>query len=243
MKNKLFIVTGSSKGLGKALVEALVKEDGSQVIGVSRSTMDDISGIEHVKLDLGDIQELEKKLDRIFPIDDFDQVVLINNAGWIGEIAPVGKLTPEGIAKLQTVNVVAPAILMNEFVRRYGKQMETKKVIVNISSGAANKNIDGWSGYSSTKAALNRMTAIAQEESELHDYGIQYYALSPGVIDTPMQEEIRSSQKDDFSNVEKFKALKANAELSTPKNTAQKVLHLIRNVQDYKEVFQDVREF
>src|SRR5690606_23347273 len=113
------------------------------------------------------------------------------NAGWIGEIAPLGELDPESIKNLYHINLIAPAILINEFVKEY-KTSKAEKTVVNISSGAAQKAIDGWSGYCSSKAGLNQLTAVAAEESRLKKLGIKYYALSPGIVDTEMQQDIRT---------------------------------------------------
>src|SRR5690554_8159252 len=48
----------------------------------------------------------------------------------------------------------------------------------------------------SSKAGLNQLTAVAAEESRLKKLGIKYYALSPGIVDTEMQQDIRTSAKD-----------------------------------------------
>lgn len=242
MKKSLYIVTGSSKGLGRALVEQLTQSDQNLVVGISRSTMEKKDNFRSVELDLADSNSLISRLDSVFPEGDFQHVFLINNAGWIGDIAPLGNLEPVGIQRIQAINVVAPALLINEFVKRY-QRLEGKKVVVNISSGAAGKAIDGWSGYCSSKAALNQLSLVAEEESKLKGLGIKYYALSPGIIDTPMQEEIRSAGKENFSNIEKFRSYKSQNQLSTPEEVAGKVIYLMDHPEKFKDVLQDVREF
>ena len=242
MKKSLYIVTGSSKGLGRALVEQLVQSDQNLVVGISRSTMEAKDNFRPVELDLADTDSLISQLDNILPEGDFQNVFLINNAGWIGEIAPLGNLDPKGIQKIQAINVIAPALLMNEFVKRY-YHVEGKKVVVNISSGAASKAIDGWSGYCSSKAALNQLSLVAEEESRLKGLGVKYYALSPGIIDTPMQEEIRTASQENFSNIEKFRYYKSQNQLSTPEEVAGKVIYLLDHPEQFKDVLQDVRGF
>lgn len=245
MKNQtrsLYIITGASKGLGKALVKTLIKNPNHKVIGVSRSTIPSTSNYKHVSIDLADLSALQNALPEILPVGDFDKLVLINNAGWIGEIAPIGKLDPEGINAIHQINIVVPTILMNTFVSNY-KGLEARKTVINISSGAAGKAVDGWSGYCASKAALNQMTLVADAESKLYNYGIRYYALSPGIIDTPMQEDIRSAERENFSQIEKFRNFKSQNELSSPEDTAKKVLYLIENSNEFSEVLQDVREF
>lgn len=242
MKKSLYIITGSSKGLGKALAEQLTKSDQNLVVGISRSTMEEKDNFRPVELDLADTDLLVSQFDNIFPEGDFQNVFLINNAGWIGEIAPLGNLDPIGIQQIQAINVIAPALLINEFVKRYQHQ-EGKKVVVNISSGAAAKAIDGWSGYCSSKAALNQLSLVAEEESRLKGLGITYYALSPGIIDTPMQEKIRSASRENFSNIDKFRSYKSRDQLSRPEEVAGKVIYLMDHPEEFKDVLQDVREF
>lgn len=242
-KRALYILTGCSKGLGKAILEELMEnEEKNFVVGISRTPMKPLASFTHIVIDLANPQELTSKLPEVFPEKKFDKVVLINNAGWIGEIAPLGKLDPAGIAKIQLINVVAPGILMNEFVQRFG-EMEMEKIVVNISSGAANKDMDGWSGYSSSKASLNRLTGVAQKESEQNGYGIKYFALSPGIVDTPMQEDIRAAKAEDFSSLETFISFKKNKELESPSAVAKKVIYLIDHAPDFEGVMQDVRTF
>ena len=243
MKKSLFVITGSSKGLGKGLVQALVNNEQHHLIGISRSGLQLLNeNYTDIRVDLSDTQELVLQLDKIFPSEDYERIVLVNNAGWIGQIGPFGRLDPKGIADLHAINVIAPAILMNAYVQKYSKEI-AEKIVINISSGAAEKNIDGWSGYGSSKAALNRMTEIAQEESRLNNYDIKYYALSPGIIDSPMQESIRSASPEDFSNVETFRKYKSSQQLNSPEEVSEKIIHLINNVEAFKEVLQDVRKF
>ncbi|WP_143961884.1 SDR family NAD(P)-dependent oxidoreductase [Litoribacter populi] len=239
----LVIVTGSSQGLGKALVELFCSEKHNRVIGLSRSGLNyDSTNFSDLKIDLSDFEEVKTNLANIFPKGDFENITLINNAGWIGEIAHFGDLSAEAITKIHLINTIAPAVLMNEFVKSY-KDNPAIKTVVNISSGAAEKNIDGWSGYSSSKAAVNRYTEIAQEESDMNKWEIKFYALSPGIIDTGMQKDIRSAKPNGFSRLEAFKGFKENKELATPEEVAEKVKFLIDNRDDFKSVMQDVRQF
>ncbi len=237
-----YIVTGASKGLGKALADRLIQHPKNRVIGIARSFMEPKPNFTGLELDLADSEALLKNTAGIFPEGPFDRVCLINNAGWIGDIAHNGYIDPEAIRQIYLVNVIAPALLMNEFMKQYDR-LDGEKLIINISSGAASKVMDGWSGYSASKAALNQMTAVAQHESDLKNRGFSLYALSPGIIDTPMQEAIRSASKDSFTNLEKFQSFKTEGSLDSPESVADKVLHLIAHFRDFPEVPQDVRKF
>ena len=240
----LFIITGASKGIGKALVDQLSENSENQIIGISRSAVKtEKSNIQHLSLDLGDFEVIKKSFGQIFPSDNFERIVLINNAGWIGQIDYFGKLEAQSIQAIHNINTIAPALLMNEFVRKYHDSKNTERTVINISSGAAKKGIDGWSGYSSSKAALNMMTESAQEEANKSNSKIKFFALSPGVVDTNMQEDIRSAPENGFSLLGKFKGLKADNALSSPQEAAEKIIYLIENREQFEGVLQDVREF
>lgn len=242
MGKRLVVLTGSSKGLGKALATQLLKDGETTVIGISRDPGKKRERYIPLSIDLADTGNLVNVLEKIFPRSDYDELILINNAGWIGEIAPIGKLNPSGILDIHRINVVAPAILMNAFVANY-RDYSSKKTVINISSGAAGKAVDGWSGYCASKSALNQMTLVAQQEADLHHLGIRYIALSPGIIDTPMQEDIRSASPENFSQLKKFQGLKIESQLSTPEETAEKVIYLLNHLETMPGILLDVREF
>lgn len=240
----LYIITGSSKGIGKALVNILAGDEKNQIVGISRSEMKmDLPNYHPMVLDVGDLDALVGRAEEIFPKGTFEKIVLINNAGWIGQVEYFGKLEPTSIQEIFNINTLAPALLMNEFVKKYGGSKESERIVVNISSGAAKKPVDGWSGYCASKAALNMLTETAQKEALLQSSGIRFFALSPGVVDTKMQEDIRSAPQEGFSSLPKFQGLKEKNELSTPKHTAEKILFLIENPATFEEVIQDVRDF
>lgn len=240
----LFIITGASKGIGKALVNLLSQNPDHQIIGISRAAEEaKESNIQHHSLDLGDFDTLTKNIEKIFPPGDYERIVLINNAGWIGQIDYFGNLKAENIQALHNINTIAPALMMNEFVRSYRDNQKTERTVINISSGAAKRGIDGWSGYSSSKSALNTMTESAQEEALITKSHIKFFALSPGVVDTNMQEDIRAAPKDGFSLLGKFTDLKNDKALSSPEQAAKKIMYLIENRDQFEGFLQDVREF
>lgn len=242
--SSLYIITGSSKGIGEALVDLLLKDEYSKVIGISRSeVIKEKPNYTHLVIDLIDIEELIDRLKEIFPKEEFKKIVLVNNAGWIGEIDHFGKLEDKSIKNIFEINTIAPAILMNAFVGKYGDRVNTERIVLNISSGAAKKSVDGWSGYSASKAALDMLTKTAQLEGDLDKNGIRFFSVAPGVVDTAMQTEIRSASEDSFSSLTKFQSLKDNNQLWSPQHAAEKLLFLINHSDQFPEVLQDVRDF
>ena len=78
-RQSLYILTGASKGLGEALKNHLVQLPNTMVIGVSRSPIKAERNFIPLQIDLADTDELISKIPEIFPSEDFDKVVLINN--------------------------------------------------------------------------------------------------------------------------------------------------------------------
>jgi benzil reductase ((S)-benzoin forming) len=141
------------------------------------------------------------------------------------------------------LNSIAPAVLMNAFINKYGKYKERGRIIINISSGAAKKVIDGWACYAASKSAINMLSEAAAAEAAMDQTGIRIFAVSPGVVDTDMQAEIRSADEETFSSLPKFVGLKENNQLSSPQHAAEKLIELMENADRFEGVLQDVREY
>jgi len=241
MDKSLLILTGHSKGLGKALLDFYLQKEDVEIIGISRTSLGLLHPrLKEICLDLSALALLEDHLDLIFPNDQYKQIILINNAGSIGEIKPVGKLDSEQFQRLFNLNMIAPAVLTNAFVNRY-QALQTRRIVCNISSGAAHKPMEGWSEYCSSKAGLAMFTMVCQKENVTS--GIRFYSLAPGIIDTDMQAKIRDSSLEDFPEIDKFINYKKEGMLSTADEIAKKIAFLLSNPEKFDGVIQDVRSF
>ena len=137
-------------------------------------------------------------------------------------------------------NLLAPMYLTNAFVSAY-KDSKAKKIICNISSGAASKPMEGWGEYCSTKAAIAMFTMVAAKESSNSRF--RFFSVAPGIVDTQMQEEIRQANELDFPQIERFKSYKEKGDLSSPELVASKISYLLEHENEFQEVIQDVRNF
>lgn len=239
----LYIITGASKGIGKAIAEELLKDENNHVVGVSRTNSIKHPNYRYQPLDFSDIEAVEHNLQKVFlPYKDAEKLVLINNAGVLGDIGYVGENLPnERFEFVFDVNVIVPAMLMNTFLQVY-QQHQAQKVIVNISSGAGKYPIDGWASYCASKAALDMLSLTVQKEQDMRGSGVKVYALAPGVVDTAMQEHIREADETRFSTVEKFRQYKQNNELAEPDEVGKKIAHFLHNTDKYNEVLVSVRD-
>lgn len=235
---KTYIVTGTGKGIGRAFAEiVLANEPNAQVIGISRSNEIAHERFHFLKADLAKAENIEQTIQDIkqqLSKQDFEELVLLNNAGIVAPMNRVGALPKNTTEEAFYVNTIAPLLLMNAILEHYGKQ-DCKKVIVNISSGAAKVAIDGWAVYSASKAAVDAYTATAAQEADKNYKNTYIAAVSPGVVDTPMQADIRSADEAHF-NVGKFKQLKSDGALRPPKEVGEAIYQLTLSPEKWNEV-------
>jgi benzil reductase ((S)-benzoin forming) len=238
---KIF-VTGSSSGIGKAIAELLLEDKNNTVVGISRSnTIAENENYRHIHFDLSD---LEKLYDFEFEQDkEFDSIVLINNSGQVEPVAHLGHENDREISANYSLNLIAPSILTNKFLASF-KKSSTKLHIINVSSGAGKYPIDGWSIYNASKAGLDMFSKVLKEELIIDGYkNIYIHSIAPGIVDTKMQEVIRSNKQDDFSNIERFLEYHKNGDLADPYDVAKKYIQVIKTPENFKEVVISVKDF
>ncbi len=99
MKMSHFFITGSSRGIGRALVERALAQPDAQVYGFARSVTDvQHERYHHTTIDLSDTNHLLTKLDELLPtLEAAERIVLINNAGTLGEIKYLGDIDNRSI--------------------------------------------------------------------------------------------------------------------------------------------------
>lgn len=213
-----FIVTGASRGLGAALVrEVLSLGTAARIDAVSRGTNEELlqaargtgTRLRWWSLDLsrcadqadGLLLRLAELVDdgsELSGAEEFDRVILINNAGLVEPLGPVGTTREEDIDRLFRVDLVAPALLSSLFLRRYDGSggAAPERWIINITSGAAGRNVPGAAYYCAAKAGLDRLTMATAAEQQTRRYPARILAISPGMVDTAMQESMRTAPEE-----------------------------------------------
>ncbi|MAD98075.1 MAG: short-chain dehydrogenase [Flavobacteriaceae bacterium] len=222
----VLIITGGSKGIGKGIAEYYAAND-YLVYSLSR-TKSNLKKCEEVEVDILDLPLAEQKLNYILHKIDFnyvDKITLINNAGRLGKIASLGNLNASDIDTSIKLNTTVPLVLSNLFIDAT-KDLKSEKQIINISSGAAANPYVGWSVYCTSKAAIDMMTRTIALEQEGLANGVNCMSIYPGVVDTNMQTQIRSTSIEDFKNVDRFIGLKQNNELYTPEYVGQRIYEM-----------------
>jgi benzil reductase ((S)-benzoin forming) len=233
----MVIITGTSKGIGKAIAENYLAL-GQKVIGIGRTKTIDHHNYQHLFIDLSKQEEVDS-IQLSYPTDE--EIIFIHNAGVLGEIK---RFSDQATSDLQTtfqVNLFSGALLLQNVLKGFPLDQVVKTLFV--SSGAGKRPIPSWAGYCASKAAVDLfLQTIQLEELEKGRTDFYCYSFAPGVVDTTMQTSIRSTKQSDFSSVEQFKDLHMNGALNTPKKVADTIVKLLcTNTQ--KAVICSFKEF
>ena len=240
MMNKL-IITGHSQGLGKALAEYYLQENW-QVLGISRTLWPQTpENLQQCALDLADNQRLRQAFAGGLLADflhDATQWLLINNAAQVAPNALAGIAGLEPVVSSVSLNILAPLLLSEEVIRT--APAGSQGGIVHISSGAGRKAYPGWSVYGAGKAALDHhaLCLAAEQHPQL-----KVASIAPGVVDTAMQAEIRSSSEQNFPLLPRFLALKREGGLISAQQAAVAIARFLASPSFGREVVADIRDW
>ncbi len=229
MYKDLYIITGTNKGLGKALVDEVFLLDNSSIISIGRTLNEDhvkflntLSDRFHfIKIDLNQPALLAEKIDSYHEImQRTDRIIFINNAGTIAPIEKIGCINSTKLLASININSASPAIITN---RMLNKLSGKKLVFINITSGAAKRPIDGWAAYCASKSYAKMFFDVLAEQTK-DNPRIKVYQIDPGMMDTEMQHEIRSSNPEIFPQVSEFVSVKENGKLKSAKDVAKSII-------------------
>ena len=180
------LITGASKGFGRAIVRAL-GQDGWTVVMDARDQQalaraaDDLPSAVAISGDVADSWHRAGLADAVERIGQLD--LLINNASYLGP-SPLPRLSDYSLGELTRVyqvDVLAPLAIVQAMLPLLRRSSGT---VVNITSDAAVEAYPGWGGYGSAKAALDQLTAVLAAEEP----NIACYAFDPGDMRTDMHQ-------------------------------------------------------
>ncbi|MQA06132.1 MAG: SDR family NAD(P)-dependent oxidoreductase [Streptosporangiales bacterium] len=185
--NQVAIVTGASRGLGRALAEALAGA-GWQVVVDGRDEQKltaAVRGIAGVTVVPGDITEPTHQARLVTTATGIGTLrLLVNNAGALGP-SPQPAVADYPVDALRAVveaNLIAPWTLTQ---RALPVLRASAGAVVNVTSDAAVEPYEGWGGYASTKAALEHASAILAAEEP----AVRVWWVDPGDMRTQMHQE------------------------------------------------------
>jgi len=230
----LTILTGASRGMGLALAQQLCQRPQATLLCISRQTSPELdawaaaqgANLVQWRADLAQPIPVAQKVLAWLQQQDPSQLAsatLINNAGVIGHLGPLSPQDEQILQSTLAINLEAPMQLTAAFLSATRAWAMSKKIL-NISSGLGRRAMAGSSMYCASKAGMDHYSrCVALEEADL-PHGVRIVSLAPGVIDTDMQTDLRSGDKNLFPERDNFVNLKQTGALSSPAQAAARVL-------------------
>jgi len=251
MSVELYILTGASRGLGRAMAEQLLapshtlltisrKPDRSLDAAAAASGARIEQWALDVALDVGVAARLEAWLHRHTGAG-FTTATLINNAALVGRVGPIESMAAEMLAAVVRVDLEAPMLLTAAFLRAT-RPWPTRRRVLNISSGAGRRTLSGSAAYCAAKAGLDHFARVVAEDEVLLPNPAGIVSLAPGVIDTDMQTDLRSAAPEGFPGQAQFVAMKATGQLATAKEAAARCLAYLARPDFGTHPVADVRD-
>ena len=232
----LYVVTGTTRGLGAALAQRIAAQPGAELVTMSRRG----ATIPADFSEGGGVHDACARLAAHIGGKRYDRAVLINNAGVVDPVGPLDAVDARDLERNLQVNLTAPMLLMQAFLRATAHVALRR--IINISSGAGRRPIFGWSGYCAAKAGLDMASRVVALECETRGMAVEVVSLAPGVIDTGMQEVVRGTDAARFVDVERFRAMKAQGALRPAADVAADILRLEASGGLKGDAVQDLRQ-
>jgi len=215
---KVFVITGASSGLGEAMTKVIIDKSNHKVVSLSRKITDeqkcyDKNRFKFIKTDFLQ-NDLMQSLMALKNELHSSKIVFINNAAIINPIDSIGHFKTNQINHSLKVNVKTPTIIINFVISELKLNLLG---MINISSGASNLPISGWSLYCAGKSYMEAFFNVMKIENP----NIIVKSIDPGVMNTNMQKTIRESM---FHEVEYFNSLFKSNELKHPEVVARKII-------------------
>ncbi len=228
-----YIVTGTTRGIGRSLAREILRRGDDRLFTLSRAPDGQEGAWRNFHCDLGFAEQVEQTMRRLLAALNgvaWREVVLISNAGVLGPVAFLDRVTPAQAAAHLQVNVLAPIALMRLFID-HTREWPCPRYVIAITSGAARHPYAGWSLYCGAKAALDMIVRCVALEQQAQPNGVSLCAVAPGVVDTDMQAEIRNAADADFPLRSQFVRFQQSGNLATPERVAATLLELHRSGQ------------
>jgi NAD(P)-dependent dehydrogenase (short-subunit alcohol dehydrogenase family) len=179
--NERILVTGATKGIGRATAKLLAAR-GARIVAFGREETELRSLVEEIgceahAVDLADAEATRAATKAVQPIDR-----LVNNAGTV-TLQPFLETTVEAFRNQMDVNVLACLIIAQETARSMIERGK-KGTIVNVSSVSSSLGFTNHASYCASKGAVDSLTMVMA--NELGPHGIRVNAVNPTVVLTPM---------------------------------------------------------
>jgi benzil reductase ((S)-benzoin forming) len=221
----LVFITGGSSGIGAAMARAVPYSD-TRVINISRRAL---TGCEHHEADLSDPAAWRGVADLFArEIVDFtgERVVFVHSAGTLQPIGFSGEVSTDDYVRQVLLNSASPQVLGDAFLHA-ARKIHAECHVVMITSGAAFTVFEGWSAYCAGKAAMDQWVRTAGAEQARRGSRCRLIAVAPGIVETPMLDEIHAASSGDLPSVEMFVKSREEGRSRKPEEAAREIWSLL----------------
>jgi NAD(P)-dependent dehydrogenase (short-subunit alcohol dehydrogenase family) len=225
----LYIVTGASRGLGRALALSLAATRDTRVLAISRAGIGADAVWRDLRADLAtESGQLEavKAIASALAAEPWSRAVLINNAGMLEPLGVLGQADAGLVQRCIALNLTAAIVLMNAFLVHSSKV--AVRSVINVSSGSGRRPIPGSGPYCAAQAGMDMISRVAALEAEAAGANVAICSLAPGIIDTDMQVAARNASEAELPSVGQFKRFKSDNLLKSAEEVAAKIIALER---------------
>lgn len=220
------IVTGATGGIGHCLIQQAISNPNIEKIYCQYRNKEKFQ----LFFDKSHPKIIAERQEEIYPQKESyilqelyknkpKNIACVYTAFTITPIKKVGTYLPEEIKENINTNIWNTVFFINQLVQ-FMKDCKVQLRIINIDSGAAYKPLEGWGMYSASKAYVN----IFLKTVQLENPNIKIVSYEPGVVDTPMQKEIRKADESVFRQVNEFREYYKKKILRDPELIAKDIL-------------------
>ncbi len=248
----LVIVTGASRGLGRALAAQYLAE-GAFVLGLARQSSAELrpsgaGGLEQWQVDLADplpvaarlgawLADVERRAGGQLPA----RVRVIHNAALLAEPADIADSDPGELARSLRVGLEAPVALTAAFLRATAPWTAADRRVLFVSSGLGRRALGGNGAYCAQKAGLDHFARALALEEGARPHGARVASVAPGIVDTDMQRQLRGADPKRFAAQPQFDDWHRSGALDSPATAAAKVIALLERADYGDNPVTDVR--
>ncbi len=189
LQDKVVMITGASRGLGRALALAFSREGANLVITsrneeALKSVTEEAEGagaeVLAIAVDVSESEDVERLVTSV--VERFGRIdVLVNNAGLLGPRVPIAEYPEDEWRKVLEANLTGPFLLAKAVI----PHMPESGSIINITSGVSIEGRPRWGAYSVSKFGLEGLTQILA--AELEERSIRVNSVDPGSMRTEMR--------------------------------------------------------
>lgn len=224
LENKVAIITGASRGIGKVIAHEFHAEGASVVIGdIAESSVADELGerARFIKVDISKKEDAQRLID--FSLESFGKIdILVNNAG-ITRDALFIRMKDEDWENVIRINLTGTAYCTRAVARPMMRQRSGR--IINMASVVGLTGNVGQANYAASKAGVIGLTKTMAKE--LASRGITVNAIAPGFIDTPMTAKLSEKAKKKMLDTVPLRRM------GTPKDIAEVATFLASDKASY----------